>query len=220
VVGGRLLDQETEAVLAEFDRSVNQVSFDSSDLTDDLYWLALEVTDAAGNVGRVGDFPIVVAYFGHDALVEWIPPMEVPEGESKKFAWVPPNWQSGVEFHTRVMATNMRDVRKVVTWLTWDAEEDWLIEYAMGQGFCPHRGIKYLDEESRDGEIVLEIARSELPEDIVAQFPEHEQDETTFPYNTDRASFGSFFGHVAPMDPGDHVDETLDLDGHIVFIFE
>jgi len=216
----KLLDQESEEVLAQADTAVGSLSWDSTQQEDDLYRLALEVTDEAGNVGRVDGFPIVVAYNGQDCPVQWIPPTEVPEGESKKWTHVPSNWMTGVEFHTRVMANNIPGVRKVITWLTWDGDEDWLLEFAMGQGFCPHRGISYLKEESRSGEIILEIARDELPDDIVMQFPAAAQDDDTFPHNGDPASFGSFFGHIAPMDPADHVNERIPIDSHIVFLFK
>ena len=219
VAGVRLLDSETGDVYVTVEGPATELTWDSAEIRDDLYRLTAEVTDLAGNVGRARDFPIVVAYFGAEANLDWYPPAAPEPGESPQFAYVPANYAS-VEFHTRFTAAAVPGVRKLLVWATWDSKQDWLLEVAMGQGICPHQGIKYLSEESRSGEIVLELDRADVPPEIVERYPRADQDSATFPKNDDPRTFGLLFGHVAPMDPADHVEERLPVDGHMVLLFE
>jgi len=220
VAAVRLIDQATEAVLVTKDEAVTDLVWDSTGIEDDLYRLTVEVEDEAGNVGRAQDFPVIIAYFGTEAAMEWYPPAEYAEGESAMFSYVPANY-SQVEFHTRFSTPSVPGVRKIIVWVTWEKKEDWLLELAIGQGICPHQGIKYVSEESRDGELVISLARAEVDPVIVAEsFPRASQDTDTFPVNDDPRTFGLFFGHMAPMDPADHVEEKLPLDGHMVLLME
>ena len=100
------------------------------------------------------------------------------------------------------------------------AIDNWLIEFAAGQGTCPHRGIKYAQETSRSGEIVLDIARADLPASIVRQLPLADQASPVFPVNQDTRTFGAFFGHAAPLEPESRAGQELPIEIHYVYIWQ
>jgi hypothetical protein len=94
-----------------------------------------------------------------------------------------------------------------------------MLEYSLGQGFCPHRGIQYLAREDGGGEIVLSLARTELSDEVVARLPAGERESETFPANGDPATLGSFFGHINPLEPADHINQSMPIEVHFVFLY-
>ena len=190
--------------------SADSFSWDTTTSGDGVYYLHLEVVDTAGNTGQITDFPVVVANNGAEMDVTYAPDATVS---------VPADYAT-TEYHTRTTATMEDGVERIISWLTWDAGEGWLMEYTVGEGICPHRGIAFLREESRTGEIIIDLARADLPPDITSLFPADDQTSTTFPNNGDPATFGAFFGHVDPLEPADHVGESLDIEVHMVFFYE
>lgn len=195
--------------LATADTTVSEFMFSTTAADDGVFWLQVEVTDVAGHTGLSPVVPFVVVNNGELVETTFDPAAEVN---------VPANYAS-VEYHTRITALSKPDTRKVISWLTWDASGDWLMEYSLGQGFCPHRGIKYTEAVSRNGLLVIELAREDLTDEVEAQFPAEEVGSSVFPVNDDPATFGSFFGHIAPLDPADHVEESVAIDGHHVYIY-
>ena len=107
----------------------------------------------------------------------------------------------------------------MITWVTWDASAGWLLEYSLGQGLCPHRGIQYIAEESRAGEIVLELDRADVDPTIVAKYPLADRESDTFPTNDDPLTFGLFFGHVKPMEPAEHAGTSLPIEAGLVYLY-
>jgi len=181
---------------------------DSTGMADGPLGARVEAIDLAGNVGASAPLVLVVANGGEQLEVEYIPMAKVA---------VPENWQTA-EYHTRVMSEVRPGVKRILAWVTWDPSGDWQMEYSVGQGTCPHNGIQYTSAQSRAGEIVIDLARVDLSADVVAKFPAADQATDVFPVNDDPATFGSFFSHVAPLDPADHVGQSVDiLAGTVVF---
>ena len=208
VTSVRLLDED-DAELAAGGAGTTDFVWSTTAEDDGLRWLRAEVRDAAGNVTTCEPWPVAVVNNGEEVPVEYIPTAEV---------YVPANYMS-TEYHTRVMTPTKLDVKRVVSWLVWDASQDWLLEYSLGQGFCPHRGIQYLLAESDTGVIVLDLARTDLPRSIVHELPADAQDSDVFPIDDDPATFGSFFGHVSPLEPADHVEQTLPIEIHYLLFY-
>jgi len=129
---------------------------------------------------------------------------------------VPENYATA-EYHTKVSVDSEEGITRVISWLTWDPAGDWLLEYSLGQGTCPHNGIQYVVDESNGGAIVFDLPRADLSEAVLARFPADERESDVFPVNDDPRTFGKFFGHIAPKDPENHVNETLPIEIHYVF---
>lgn len=185
------------------------LSVDTTAVEDGLHHLALVVTDVVGRTAEVTDFPVVVVNNGEHRAVTYDPYQQL---------YIPTDWAS-VEHHTRGSALSAPGVDEVISWLVWDASADWTIEYAIGQGLCPHRGIQYHAGMEDDGEIILTLKRSELNPVIVARLPAEDQTSDVFPHNTDALTFGAYFGHAATMDPEDHVEETLPIEMGMVLLY-
>lgn len=199
----------TEGVeIASAEEAGGSMTWNTAEGADGVQWLQIEATDAAGHTTLSETVPAVVVNNGEEVEVEYTPAAEVS---------IPENYAS-VEYHTRVMATAKEGIRTVITWVTWD-DPSWKLEYSTGQGFCPHRGIQYVAEESNEGEIILSLARTDLPPEIVAKLDPADQESETFPVNDDPATFGSFFGHVDPLEPADHVNQSLPVEVHYVFLY-
>ena len=185
-------------------------SWDTTAVGDGVYYLYLEVTDRAGNTSQINGFPVVVANFGAEVDVTYAPDATV---------FVPENYAT-TEYHTRTTAVMEDGVERIISWLTWDGESGWLMEYAVGEGICPHRGIAFARQESRTGEIVIDLARADLPESVTSQFPAEYQSSSTFPNNGEPTTLGAYFGHVDPLEPADHVGDSLDIEVRTVFFYE
>ncbi len=197
------------AVLATAFPGTSDLLFTSTEVADGAHDVHVEATDLAGNTGASAPLVFVVANNGEELEVEYIPMAKVS---------VPENWQTA-EYHTRVMSEVRPGVKRILTWVTWDPSGDWQMEYSVGQGTCPHNGIQYLAKQSRAGEIVIDLRRAALDPAIVAKFPVEEQTSDVFPINADPATFGSFFSHVAPLDPADHVGQSVDIQAGTVVFF-
>jgi hypothetical protein len=183
--------------------------WDASAAEDRLHWLDLDVTDAAGNVGSVRQFPLIVVNHHSSApQVEYDPEARLA---------VPANYATA-EYDTRGMVPTHAGVARIISWITWDASSGWLVEYSIGQGLCPHRGIEFASAESRSGEIVIDLGRDELAEAVVARFPADERDRSTFPANAEPLTFGIFFGHARPLEPAEHIGESVPIEMHVVLI--
>jgi hypothetical protein len=198
---------EDDAVLAEGVGAA--LSLDTTTVEDGLHRFSVVAVDEAGNEARTAEVPVIVANHGERVEVTYDPAAEVA---------IPAAYE-GVELDVRATAPSRAGIRKLVAWVTWDPTGDWLLEYALGQGLCPHRGIQYLAEESRDGEIVLELDRADVDPAIVAGYPEADRDSATFPTNDDPLTFGLFFGHVRPTEPAAHAGETLPIEAGLVYLY-
>ena len=210
LVSIRVVDRETQQELLSSPDVVTQFSWDTTGFEDGIHHLTLQVVDAAGNTGRVDDFPVVVANAGEEVGFTYI-------GSSELF--IPENWQQ-VEYHLRASATGKAGINRVISWLTWDGTAGWTLVYDVGQGLCPHRGISYTSLESDSGEIVIDLKREDLPKEIVSRLPTTDQNSDVFPYNGDPATFGAFFGHINPLSPDEHINESLAVEIHFVFYYE
>jgi hypothetical protein len=195
-----------EETLLDVSGSADLLSLDTSGLADGLYWLCVEAVDQAGNQTLSAEVPVVVVNNGVVAEVDYVPQAMVA---------VPTDWQT-TDYHTRGMIESEPDVTRLLAWLVWDGSAGWDLEFAVGQGICPHRGIKYVDAESDSGEIIIDLPRSELPAEAESRLPDEEQGRDVFPHNDDILTFGSFFGHVAPLSPAEHVSESLPIEIHFV----
>ncbi|MFZ5785668.1 MAG: hypothetical protein ACOY3Y_04425 [Acidobacteriota bacterium] len=213
LTGLRLLSGDDELLSAS--EATSSVSWDTTAGEVGVHRVSLEVTDAAGHVTSTDPIPVVVANGGEEIDIEYSP---------SGWIIIPADFDGTQDTHTRVVAPmSDRPVERVISWLTWEASEGWLIEYAIGQGICPHRGVQYLAEESREGEIILDLKWTDLDPSIqaraLANSPGSPDDATTFPYNADPLTCGSFFGHAADMEPADHAGMELQVDSHFVFIY-
>jgi len=195
--------------LARVGESTSTLTVDTTAIEDGLHRLELVVTDVVGRTAEVTDFPVVVVNSGEHRAITYDPYQQL---------YIPTAWET-VEYHTRGSALSAPNVDEIISWLVWDASASWTIEYAIGQGLCPNRGIEYLSEMSEDGEIILTLKRSELNPVIVARLPAEDQTSDVFPYNTDTLTFGAYFGHAAPLDPADHVEETLPIEIGMVLLY-
>ena len=210
LVSIRVVDRESQQELLSSQELVTGFAWDTTGFDDGMHHLTLQVVDAAGNTGRVDDFPVVVANYGEEVGIQWI-------GNSEIF--IPENWQQ-VEYHLRASATSKPGISRVLSWLTWDGAAGWTLNYDLGQGLCPHHGINYTSQQSDSGEIVIDLSRADLPPEIVSQFPTADQDSSVFPYNTDQRTFGAFFGHIVPLSPDEHINESLAVEIRFVFFYE
>ena len=210
----RLLNQDGE--LVSVTGTTAELTWDTTAVSDQVHEVYLEITDLANNSSSTTEIPVIVANNGEEVTFEYIPAAAVE---------IPDPFNPYAEFHTRTMAY-MDDtaVARVIVWLTWDASNEWPLELAVGQGFCPHRGIEYIAEESEDGEIYIDLARTDLSSSTIStiqgQMPSHPTDATSFPYNGDPATLGAFFGHIAPLEPEEHEGETMAIEVGFVFIYE
>lgn len=184
--------------------------WDATAAEERVHWIDLEVTDAVGHVGSVSHFPLIVVNHGDAYEVEYDPAARVA---------VPADYLTA-EYDTRGTVETHAGVKRIISWMTWDASSGWLIDYSIGEGLCPHRGIEFVSVEDRSGEIVIELGRDELPTSIVSLFPPDDRASTTFPSNTDPLTFGMFFGHARPLEPADHVGESIPIEMHMVLIDE
>jgi hypothetical protein len=184
--------------------------WDATAAEERVHWLDLTVTDAVGHVATVTQFPLIVVNNGDAYAIEYDPSAQVA---------VPVDYATA-EYDTRGMVPTHAGVKRIISWMTWDASSGWLIDYSIGEGLCPHRGIEFVSVESRAGEIVIELGRDELPSSIVNLFPEADRASTTFPSNTDPLTFGTFFGHARPLEPADRVGQSLPIEMHMVLIDE
>jgi hypothetical protein len=205
------LDETTTEVFAATEEAA-EFAWDVTEEADRVHWMKLEVDDAAGHHAEVVDFPLIVANNGEEYEVEYDPAARV---------FVPVDYEE-VEYHTRASVPTHEGVYRLISWLTWDAEASpgWLLQFSIGEGLCPHRGISFADTEGDGGELLLELARDELPTAVVNRFDAEYRTMTTFPSNDDPLTYGTFFGHVSPLEPADHVDQTLPIEIHYVLIDE
>jgi hypothetical protein len=216
-----LSDHEGE--ITSVTEEVETLSWDTLNSESRLHRISLEVSDVAGNVTTTDEIPVIV---GNNGLL-----LDQGELQYSPSAWVsiPDPFDSAAEIHSIVAASQTaagadpEAIVRVVTWLTWDVEEDWAFEYSLGQGICPHRGVAYDYEESDDGLAVIDIAWTEVPatqqEAALVHDPSHPEDAVTFPYNADPATCGSFFGHVAALEPESHAGERISFQTSFFFIF-
>jgi len=172
--------------------------------------MGVEVTDTVGHSTRVESFPLIVANYGDFHTIEYDPSAEL---------FVPTNYLTA-EYDTRGMVPTYAGVKRIISWITWDASAGWLVDYSIGEGLCPHRGIEFVGAESDTGEIIIELGRDELPPTVISRFPVEERTRTTFPTNDDPLTFGIFFGHARPLEPADHVGQRLPIQMHMVLIDE
>jgi len=206
----RVIDRESQQELLSSQEIVTSFAWDTTGFEDGIHHLTLVAVDTAGNTGRIDDFPVVVANTGKEVGFSYVGSNEI---------FIPENWQE-VEYHLRASVTGQAGINRVISWLTWDNADGWTLAYDIGQGLCPHRGISYISEQSDSGEIVIDLKRSDLPPEIVSRLPAADQDSTVFPYNGDPLTFGAFFGHVNPLSPDEHINETLQVGIHFVFFYE
>lgn len=198
---------EGETVLVDLAAAPSDIVWDTTKVSDGLHTVKVQVTDTVGHVGATAEQTIIVANHALMPLpaITYIPAatVEIPEG-----------YQPGDEIDVRGMIENPGQIKRIVTWLTWDPKATptpMNLEYSVGQGLCPHRGIKFVGKESTEGEIVLEFRRSDFTYTDAQEtngFP-WKADPTTFPDNDDPETAGSFFGHIAVMDALDHLKESL-----------
>jgi hypothetical protein len=210
LVSIRVIDRESQQELLSSPDVVTSFVWDTTGFDEGIHHLTVQVSDAAGNTGRVDDFPVVVANTGEEVGFSWI-------GNSEIF--IPENWPQ-VEIHLRASATSKPGINRVMSWLTWDNSAGWALNYDLGQGLCPHRGINYVSQESDTGEIVIDLSRADLSKEIVSQFPTADQTSSVFPHNTDPRTFGAFFGHIVPLSPDEHINESLAVEVRFVFFYE
>lgn len=184
--------------------------WDTTTVEDRIHRLTVTATDAAGHSATLRDFPVIVANHGEEYAATYDPSAQV---------YIPEDYLT-VDFHTRGSVPTHPGVFRIITWLTWDPAAGWAMQYTLGEGLCPHRGIPFVTQEGDSGEIVIELSYDMLPSTTVRLFPEEVRQPTTFPSNDDPLTFGTFFGHVAPLAPEDHVGQRVPIQMHFVLIDE
>lgn len=218
----RLLSSH-DGELVALTESADSIEWDTTTVESRVHALSLEVVDIAGNTTATDEIPIIV---GNNGRL-----LDQPELEYSPSAWVmiPDPFDPEAEIHTRVIAEqdvageDPENIVRVVTWMTWETEDDWAFEYAFGQGICPHRGVAYAYEESDSGLAYIDMAWTEVPasqqEAAMANDGDHPDDAVTFPFNGDPATCGSFFGHVAALEPESHAGEEISFTANFFFIY-
>jgi hypothetical protein len=211
LVSARLMSNDVE--LANITETAGEIPWDTTAVESRLYWVRLVVEDAAGRTAETETIPVVVANNGRR-----LTPVD-------EYQYIPGTWVTSVE-DTRVSAemdipgTEPENIVRVVSWVTWDASTAWTVEFSLGQGFCPHRGIMYVNEISDTGEIVLDMAWTEVDPELqaaaMALDTDHPDGAEAFPFNGDPATCGSFFGHVRPMET---TSSDIDIEINFVFIY-
>lgn len=186
----------------------HNINFNPEGLEDGIRALSLEAVDALGRATRSAPIEFVVVNNGRKATIDYIP---------TNASAVPENYQD-VEYHTQVIVPSEEGVRRVLTWLTWE-DPTWEFEYDMGQGTCPHRGITYITESSDSGEILIDLSKEDLPSSIQMSFSAEQREAETFPVNNDPATFGSFFAHINPLSPADHINESIPIEVNMVLFY-
>jgi len=209
VDGIRVWDENGDVFNGTLD-GFSTFTWDTTTAEDRIHWMGVEVTDDVGHSTRVENFPLIVANYGDSFTVQYDPSAQL---------YVPADYATA-EYHTRGMVPTYAGVKRIISWITWDASAGWLVEYSIGEGLCPHRGISFVSDESDSGEIIIELGRDELPSRVVNLFPVEERTSTTFPTNDDPLTFGMFFGHASPLEPADHVGQRLPIEMHMVLIEE
>lgn len=202
----RILDGDRE--LFSSSEMVGSYNWDTTAADDGVHELVLEVEDVAGRIATA-TLAVVVVNHGEEFQVTYLPADEL---------YIPEDYQT-TEHHVRVSIDSQPGVDRILSWIRWDPHAAWNIEYAVGQGLCPHNGIRYTAASSSEGEILIDLSRQDLEDEVIAQLPADERDGTLFPYNDDPRTFGAFFGHVAALDPADHVGETLPFEVHFILFY-
>ncbi|MBU0552321.1 hypothetical protein KKF91_06245 [Myxococcota bacterium] len=187
---------------------VDNVPLSAALLPDGRRFIHLKAIDQLGREVESDPVECVVVNNGKRAVVEYIP---------SPVATVPEDYQS-VDYHTRVMVPSEPGVKRILTWLTWD-NPDWTLEFAMGQGTCPHRGITYTSEVSSEGEVIIDLAKVDLSASAQMSFSQAQREADTFPVNNDPATFGAFFGHIDPKEPADHVGQSIPIEINMVLFY-
>jgi len=200
----RLLGPADLAVEAEGE----ELRLDTSLIEDGVVELQLEVTDEAGNQTLTPGIKVFVVNNGREVPVDYA---------TGQYAEVPENYRD-VEYHARVYAVSEPNVKRVISILTW--KEDWSLEYAFGQGFCPHRGTTYLREVSDSGEILIDFGKSDMTSVQRASLPADARDGDSFPHNDDPATYGSFFAHIDPLEPAEHVGKRIEIEVRMIYLYE
>ncbi len=208
IAAARLMSGDTElASVTELD---GDFPWDTTTATSGFHSLSLVVEDVAGRSVETSEVLILVVNNAHHLTAD--------EFAYDPGAWASPSGHTRVQAPMAITGLDPENIVRVITWLSWD-DSDWTLDYAMGQGFCPHRGIAYMQEESNSGEIILDIAWTELETVFQnagrAQDPDHPADAESFPYNGDPATRGNFFGHVNVIDAGGGTDVEIEVN----FIF-
>jgi len=200
---GEVYDGPADAAAPEF-------TWDTTTAEDRIHRLSVTATDSLGHTATLTDFPVIVANHGEEYEVEYDPGARV---------FVPVNYATA-EYDTRGQVPTHAGVFRLISWMTWDTTAGWNLQFSIGEGLCPHRGIEFISTESNTGEVVLELSYDMLSSTIVSRFDPAFRQPTTFPTNTDPLTYGVFFAHVRPLSPADFVDQTLPIEIHYVLIDE
>lgn len=201
---GEVYDGPADAAAPEF-------TWDTTSAEDRIHRLTVTATDTLGHTATLADFPVIVANHGEELEVEYDPSARVA---------VPADYVDGMEIDTRVMVPTHPGVFRLISWVTWDSSAGWNLEYSIGEGLCPHRGIAFTYTESNTGEAVLELSYDMLSSTLVNRFDPAYRQPTTFPSNSDPLTYGTFFAHVRPLGPADFAGQSLPIEAHYVLIDE
>lgn len=216
-----LSDHAGEVAMAE--ETVSSLTWDTTAVESRVHWVTLEVTDVAGNVFETDEIPLLIGNNGYL--------FEQGELQYNPSAWlsIPAPYDSTLELDRRIVAdqgvpdADPENIVRVVSWINWDNSDDWNMEYSIGQGICPHRGVAYEYVESTTGEAIVDIAWTEVPvtqqEAAMENDPEHPDGAETFPYNADPLTCGAFFGHVRALDAEAHAGGEVSFTANFMFIY-
>ena len=187
--------------------------WDTTTTASGLHSIRLVVEDAAGRTVETSEEQVILINNGYHLTDE---DLNYDPGP-----WVVAAEHTRIEAFMGISGTDPDNIIRVIMWLTWDGSLGWNLDYAMGQGFCPHRGIQYHHEESDTGELLMDVTWSEL-ESVFrnagsAQDPDHSADSPVFPYNGDPATRGNIFGHINVLEAGSGT--SLDFTANFVFIY-
>jgi hypothetical protein len=223
----RLLDGDDNE-LAVATEGVDELSWDTTAVESKVYRLHLVVTDAVGNEVESDEVPVVVVNNGYafdDDEIDYDP---------SGWVIIPDPFDETVEIDIRQypamdipgVEENVENIVRVISWMTWNPEDapDVELEYSIGQGICPHRGLQYLADSNADGEVILDLAWADMDADLQQASIDQDQDgyeegSGVFPYDGDILTRGTFFGHIRAIDAEDHAGLEVLTTVHFVFIF-
>lgn len=174
------------------DAGARAFNWDSAGTPDGIQEIFVRVTDTGDNTYDSAPLNVVMINGGQAAYL-----LEGVFGEIT----IPANYDGAVEVDEKVhfdMPTGMRRLVAVTNWFPPEEQElPWGIELQVGQGICPHNGTTWGGEPyDTEGPLINEVVHT-----------------TDFPQDT-------WFAHLRPLNPYEHLGESLPFEVRVYLLPE
>ena len=184
-----ILSTDSVKTMEYNNETIYYIEWNTEEVPDDLGMAKIVIKDKAGNTGESQKLLIVLNNGDY---------IQFTENRFLSLS-IPENWQE-VEIDQKVHWEMPSQVRKVIVWTRWDAEEwsdnPWNLRLDVGIGWCPHSGDTRVSVESNDGLLVVD----------------YENENGTLEET-------QWFAHIKPLNPEAHVGDavSLEFDGVLLF---